>query len=1189
MSRTARIAKGAASLVGALLVTMGAVLFVLPAATASATNAYGPGLGPQTPGTHWGGAYILQGVPGYAYCIDPGSADPVELPSTTWVPVPYPGSGTWTDGEMAALAYFAARFEVTGYPGYTADETVAAIAQVAYLSAGGVTPPASQAPAALVAQIEAWMVTFAGPWTITLTMTPPSGATFLPYTNYSGTITVTSATGNGVEGLQLSAPAVGGPQEGEITNFVWLATSTDAAGQIGFGWNIGAPAAPDAAFSAAGITVLGGAPGVAPPTYAAPAGSGGQTMLVSGASETLATGFSGTVATPPAQTGTLSIHKAVADPAYYGPGGAVFQVLDSSGAVVDTLTTGPTGATPASAPLSASGTGTPYTVQEVTAPPGYAVAGERQVTVRPGTDTVVDYGPATEPVLAGQLGAAKVDAETGAPLPGATFDFRFDPGNDGAYGEDLGTCTTGPAGTCQPPTRNAPGGWLPGWYQVTETAAPPGYWLDPQTSQVDVFLQPGATDVASVTFADQLLGSLRLAKTGNDQAYLAVTGAVFSVTGPAPSSAAVGTLTVGPTGTTGTLTGLVPGTYTVTETTAPAGYTAAPAFSVTVSAGHATTTATVADTVRPGVIVIEKTDATTGDPLAGATFDTRYDPAGDGTFAVDLGPCTTGPAGTCAPSPNDGTGFLPGAYRVTETSAPAGYDLPTPPPSTVLSVPAAGTATFTFTDAALVPASFAKVATGNVNPAELDLAGAVIDVTAGRAPGTSTVTSCTTGTAGTCTTPAVLVAGQPYCWQEAAPPPGLAGGASGCFTATDAQGAQPITVTDAGLFVAVRAEKVDATHPSTTVPGATFDLYRVGGPAGPTPPPGAVSLPGDVWLARATSGPSGYATFPLQLPGYAYCTLEVQAPPGYVADRAPQCTAPLAGTATVPAPATTVVTADPEATVGLSVHKYNAAAPSTGIPGAVYDLYVEGVGPPTGPPSTPPAGAASVPGDRWWARGTTTTTGTLTFRIPAGYSWCVKEVSAPLDYVLDAGLHCSGVLWTTTPAPALTVAVPESPAMITLYTHKFDAATARTTVPGATYELVGQGTPPPGWTARPDPDGYPVPAGDWFVGAATTDATGVASWSVPAGYAWCLHEVVSPAGYRQDTGWHCTAVLTTRSTPGEETVALPEVPLPAPAQLAYTGGPPLWPAGGGLGLAAAGSAGLAARRRRRHRRPSKGA
>lgn len=1167
-----------------------------PTPDGAPANGYGPGVGPQDPGQHWGGAYTLANVAGYAYCVQPGGADPLQLPADQWTPTPYPGSGSFSDGEMAALAYFAEQYQGSGYPGWTADQTDAAIEQVAYGSAGGSTPPGSQGPPQLVALIEQYMGTYAGPWSISVSMTPPSGSSFDVGADYTGTVTVTSATGNGVGGLGLTAPPTGGPSANQISNFVWLAGTTNSAGQISFQWNIGGvPPSFDGVFSAQGIDVVGDAVGTAPPAYAPPAGSGGQLMVVSGASEVLGTSFGGIAAQPPtAEQGTISVQKTVPDGAYYGPAGAQFEIEDGYGTVFDTLTTGSNGTTPASIPLTVSPSGSPYRVHEAVAPPGYELAPDQVVMVYPNQNTVASFsGASEEPVLAAQLGAEKVDAETGQPLAGATFRFAFDSADDGTYDQQLGSCTTGASGTCQPPTENTAGGWLPGWYQVTETSAPSGYWLDPASAVQTVFLQPGASSVASVTFGDELLGSLALVKTGNDTAYWPVTGATFSVAGPVPSTATVGTLTVGTGGTSNTLTGLAPGTYTVTETEAPPGYATVAPLTVAVTAGHATTTVTVADPVQPGSIVIRKTDRTTGATLAGGTFDVRFDSADDGTFDVDLGTCTTDLSGTCSPPPTDGTGYLPGTYLVTEVAAPTGYELPTPPPSQQVTVPPGGVGSVSFSDPLLVPARFRKVATGSINPTELVLSGAVLDVTSGPTPGGSVVATCTTDATGSCQTASTLVSGQPYCWREVSAPPGLQAGAAGCFTASQATSAQPVLVTDPGLFVGVAVKKVDAADPAAVLAGAVYDLFRVagGGPATPAPPAGVSVPPGQAWVARSTSGVNGIATFPLQLPGYAYCVAEVRAPPGYVLDTAEHCTGVLTGSvATV---TTTLTLADTEAVVSVTAHKFNAAVPDTGVPGAVYDLYVEGSGPPAGAPGPTPPDVPTEPGDTWWARGTTGTDGVLSFPVPAGYAWCFHEVSAPPDYTLDPALHCTAVITTATPPARTTVALPETLATAFVGAHKFNAEQPGTVIPGATYELLLDGGPvPPGYDPPAAPADVPVPTGDTYWTEGTTDPQGRLSFAVPAGYRWCLRELVAPSGYQPDPSYHCTAVVTADTPTQPVTVALPEQPqappsLPATlATLAFTGGPDPWVPGVGLLLVAVG-AGLWLLGRSRARRPGK--
>ena len=100
------------------------------------------------------------------------------------------------------------------------------------------------------------------------------------------------------------------------------------------------------------------------------------------------------------------------------------------------------------------------------------------------------------------------------------------------------------------------------------------------------------------------------------------------------------------------------------------------------------------------------------------------------------------------------------------------------------------------------------------------------------------------------------------------------------------------------------------------------------------------------------------------------------------------------------------------------------------------------------------------------------------------------------------------------------------------------------------------------------PADTPVPGGDTFWGEATTDAEGVLTFAVPAGYSWCLHEIQAPADYRSDPAFHCTAVLTADSPVAASTLAVPEVP--AGSQLAFTGGPTIWLVTSGALLVCAG-------------------
>ena len=65
------------------------------------------------------------------------------------------------------------------------------------------------------------------------------------------------------------------------------------------------------------------------------------------------------------------------------------------------------------------------------------------------------------------------------------------------------------------------------------------------------------------------------------------------------------------------------------------------------------------------------------------------------------------------------------------------------------------------------------------------------------------------------------------------------------------------------------------------------------------------------------------------------------------------------------------------------------------------------------------------PGDELWAIATTDGAGNLTFSVPTGHAWCLAEESVPAGFLRDAGLHCTSVLTTSSPAAATIVALPE--------------------------------------------------------------------------------------------------------------------------------------------------------------------
>ncbi|MFZ6004729.1 MAG: MSCRAMM family protein [Actinomycetota bacterium] len=160
-------------------------------------------------------------------------------------------------------------------------------------------------------------------------------------------------------------------------------------------------------------------------------------------------------------TGQLLVIKRGDATAWAPVAGARFRIEPpGGGTALQRVTSGADGkAGPVSLPIGS------YRVVEEQAPPGYAAAGPWSVVVQTGRITTLE---AANSALRGRLVIRKVDAGTGAALPGASLRVRYDSDADGTFDEVVAEVVT----TDEPTTVE---GLLPGRYEITETAAPDGY------------------------------------------------------------------------------------------------------------------------------------------------------------------------------------------------------------------------------------------------------------------------------------------------------------------------------------------------------------------------------------------------------------------------------------------------------------------------------------------------------------------------------------------------------------------------------------------------------------------------------------------------------------------------------------------------------------------------------------------
>ena len=282
-----------------------------------------------------------------------------------------------------------------------------------------------------------------------------------------------------------------------------------------------------------------------------------------------------------------------------------------------------------------------YVIEEIRSPEGYVLTeGEQRVYLEANTVKNIVLENDKE----GGITIQKVDADTGAQLPGASFVlYDLDDKLIGTYTDD------DKDGYIQI------SGLAPGQYFIKEIKAPDGYILSSELIKVRV----DTNKITTVKVENSTKSPLVISKIDSTTG-LPLAGAKFTV-----SSLDGMTIRTGVTDENGklVLTGIDPGWYNITEIEAPEGYVLnTEVYTIEVKEGK-TATVEITNTPQNG-LWLKKVDAETLLPLAGATFE---------IYTMDdelIGEYTTNTSGTI-----NTTNLLPGHYKLRETKAPDGYVL----------------------------------------------------------------------------------------------------------------------------------------------------------------------------------------------------------------------------------------------------------------------------------------------------------------------------------------------------------------------------------------------------------------------------------------------------------------------------------------------------------------------------------
>lgn len=562
--------------------------------------------------------------------------------------------------------------------------------------------------------------------------------------------------------------------------------------------------------------------------------------------------------------------------------GAEFD-LSTSTAFTDPIHVGPTGSDgKIISPYLAAGT---WYVKETKAPAGYIKDTDTQtVSVADGQKATAQF---RDPRDAGDVKIYKQD-KTGNALGGAVFTLTR-----AGYSDVLSGESDPVTGLVEVKGLDA------GEWTVTETTAPADYILDTTPQKVNIIYGVSQTLQFTDTMKTSDVSIYKVDKSGH-----ALGGAIFTLTRAGypdvlsgQSDPVTGLIEV---------KGLAVGEWTVTETTAPAGYLPDPTpQKVTITYG-VPQSLTFTDVKNEGTMKITKIDSDTKLGIEGVKFAISTSET-DFTSATEV---TTGTGGIAT------INLVPGIYYVKETFAPAGYDYDAAAVSTV-NIELGKTAEVNREN---TPHCWVKIIKTDSQDTTLPVAGAVFEVAkSADFSGSFTLTTTADGSV----TSDKLVPGHWYVREQSAP--------TGYLADPTAVQDQVIVLDQTANFTFtntpigdLRLMKVDI-NTGAKLTGAAFNIYYND--------PDTHTDPSNLLMANVVLNDPDGVVIPGLVAG-TYWVREVTPPAGYLVDSKAYSVKVARG---VPG---TFTSQDPPITYTLTLKK---VAENTGLPvaDAYFNLYNE--------------------------------------------------------------------------------------------------------------------------------------------------------------------------------------------------------------------------------------------------------